>query len=298
VNPTFLTSAYRRVRRHVSSSPYLHLAATGTIAFSLLILGIFFILYVNINDLLTSWQQNIRVVAYLEDDIVEERIESLEQSLTKLPGVKRVDFISKEEALARLRSQMKHRVSVLEGLRENPLPASFEIELAQGWQTWEHLDALTDDIMTFAEIEDVACAEAWLHRFSGFMGFFRLASLVVGCLVFATTVFVCGNTIRLTLYTKRQELEIMRLVGATDGFIKTPFYIQNVMEGLLGGIVGLGFLFFSYRLFISRVQSAEALLWTSDIRFLSLTECTTLLLVGILMGWLGSYLSLRHFLRP
>jgi cell division transport system permease protein len=238
------------------------------------------------------------MVAYLQEDVAKNRIKSLEQSLAELTGVKGVYFISKDQAMARLRSQMKHRLSVLEGLRENPLPASFEIELDQKWQTWKHLDVLADEMMTFSEIEDVACAEAWLHRFSGFMGFFRLSSLVVGCLVFATTVFLCGNTIRLTLYAKRQELETMRLVGATDGFIKTPFYIQSLVEGLLGSMVGLGFLFCSYRLFISRVQSAEALLWTSNIRFLSLAEWTALLFLGMLMAWLGSYFSLRHFLKP
>jgi cell division transport system permease protein len=298
VNLIFLESAYRRVRRNISASPYLCLAAAGTIAFSLLILGVFFLLYVNVNDLLASWKQEIRMVAYLRDDVADDRIRSLEQTLGKLPGVKEIHFISKDEAMARLRRQMKHRISVLEGLRDNPLPASFEIQLEPARQTWGHVDTLADEIMTFSEIEDVACAEAWLQRFSGFMGFFRLSSLVVGCLVFATTVFVCANTIRLTLYAKRQELEIMRLVGATDGFIKTPFYVQGLMEGLLGAMAALGLLFLAYRLFIFRIQSSEALLWTSNIRFLSPIEWGGLLLVGMLMAWLGSYFSLRHFLKP
>ena len=298
MNPTILSSVIRRVRRNIAAGPYLHLAATATIAFSMLILGVFAILYVNISDLLRSWQQDIRVVAYLEDDLVKQRLEALRQHLAELPGVEKIRYVSKDEAMTRLRGQMKHRASLLDGLKENPLPASLEIELAPGWQRWERLDPLADEIKTFSGIEDVAAAEAWLHRFTGFMGFFRLASLIVGGLVFATTVFVCANTIRLTLYAKRQELEIMKLVGATDSFVKTPFYAQNLLEGALGGTVGLGFLFVSFKLFIARLHSGHALLSTFDIRFLSLTGCAALLFVGILMAWIGSYLSLRQFLKP
>ncbi|MDY6987407.1 MAG: permease-like cell division protein FtsX [Thermodesulfobacteriota bacterium] len=298
MNLTVLSSVLRRVRRNIAAGPYLHLAATATIAFSMLILGVFSILYVNISDLLRSWQQDIRVVAYLEEDLVKERLEALRQHLAELPGVEKIRYVSQEEAMSRLRSQMKHRASLLDGLKENPLPASLEIHLAPGWQQWERLDPLADEIKTFSGIEDVAAAEAWLHRFTGFMGFFRLASLIVGGLVFATTVFVCANTIRLTLYAKRQEIEIMKLVGATDSFVKTPFYAQNLLEGALGGIVGLGFLFISFRLFIARLHSGHALLSTFDIRFLSLTGCAALLFVGILMSWIGSYLSLRQFLKP
>ena len=298
MNLTMLLSPVQRMRRNISATPYLHLAATGTIAFSLLILGVFAILYVNINDLIRSWQQNIRVVAYLKEELPQEQLESLRQSLASLDGVEQVRHVSKDEAMARLKGQMKHRVSVLEGLRENPLPPSFEIRLVDGWQRWEQLDPLVDRIRAFSEIDDVACAEAWLHRIIGLTGFFRLAGLIVGGLVFATTVFICANTIRLTLYAKQQELEIMRLVGATEGFIKTPFYLQNLMEGLLGGLVALGLLFVSYKLFVARVQTPEALLSLFELRFLSLTGCAILVSVGMLMAWFGSYLSLRQFVRP
>ena len=298
MNFTLLSSVVRRVQKNFSTNPYLHLATAATIAFSLLIIGIFAILYVNINDLIRSWQEKIRVVAYLNNDVSEEQIEPLRQSLAKLTGVEQVVYVSKDEALARLKKQMKHRISLLEGLRENPLPGSFEIQLAQGYQTWQHVDALSDQLKVFPEIDEVESAEAWLHRFSGFIGFFKLASLVIGALIFATTVFVCANTIRLTLFSKRQEIEIMRLVGATDAFVKTPFYIQNLLESLLGGLLALSLLFCSYKLFIARVQAPGALLSACDIRFLSLAGCAILLLIGMLMGWFGSFLSLRHFLRP
>lgn len=298
MNLTTLSSIFQRVRRNVSTTPYLHLATTATIAFSLLIIGTFALVYTNISDFIRSWQDNIRVVAYLSDGLPEGRRTSLQQRLAKLYGVGEIHYVSKDAAMDRLKRQMKHRLSLLDGLRENPLPASFEIRLVQGWQSWERLDPLVDQIKQLPDIEDVEYGQAWLRRFSQFIAFFRLASLIIGVLIVATTVFVCTNTIKLTLYTKRQELEIMSLVGATDAFIQTPFYIQSLIEGFLGGLIAVGLLFGTYRLFISRVPSPHLLLSSGEIAFLSLTVCGALLAVGMLIGWFGSYLSLKRFLRP
>lgn len=297
MNLTKLSSIFQRVRKNVSASPYLHLAATATIAFSLLVIGVFAMLYVNISALIHSWQQDVRVVAYLKNELSEEWVESLRQSFAKLNGVEEVTYVSKDEAMARLRRQMKHRLSLLEGLRENPLPASFELRLVHGAQTPENLDLLASQLRGFPEVADLGYGETWFNRFSGFIGFFRLASLIIGGLVIAITVFVCANTIRLTLYAKREEIEIMRLVGATDAFIKIPFYVQNLIEGLLGGLVALVLLFGSFRFLFARIQTPDALLSSCDIRFISFTWCAALLAAGMFVGWFGSFLSLKSFLR-
>jgi len=297
-NLTTLSSIFQRVRRNISTSPHLHWAATATIAFSLLIIGTFTLVYVNVNGLIKSWQANIRVVAYLQDGLPEGRRAPLEQGLAKLYGVGEIRYVSKDEAMNRLKGQVKHRLSLLEGLRENPLPASFEIRLVQGWQSRERLDPLVDQIKQFAGIDDVEYGQAWLRRFSQFIAFFRLVSLIIGVLIVAATVFVSANTIKLTLCTKRQELEIMSLVGATDAFIQTPFYIQNMIEGLLGGVIAVGVLFGTYKLFIGGVESPHLLLSSGDIAFLSPAACGALLSAGILIGWIGSFLSLKRFLRP
>ncbi len=298
MKPTMLSSIVQRVRRNFSSSPYLHLAATCTITFCLVITGALAILYVNIEDLIKGWQENIRVVAYISDGLPKDRIESVRQRLAKLGGVQEVGYISKDQAMALFRRQMKHRSSLLDGLDENPLPASFEIRPADTCKSWKCVSSLANEIKRLDEVDDVEYAGAWLQRFSGFIAFFRLATFVVGSLILATTVFVCANTMRLTLYAKREELEIMRLVGATDGFIKTPLYIQNLIEGLLGGLAALGLLFGMHRLFIARVQNSEPLLSTHEVRFLPLAGTVGLLCAGMLVGWFGSYLSSRQFLRP
>lgn len=298
MNVTLLSSVLRRAVRNVSANPYLHVASAGTMAFSVLIIGAFMMLYVNITHLIRSWQLNMRIVAYVKDGVPEASSERLGQGIAGLYGVAQARFVSKAEAMARLRSQLKHRRSLLDGLRENPLPASFEIQLNRTWQTWERVGPLAEKIKSFPEIDDVEYSESWFQQFSAFTVFFKLASLIIGGLVFATAVFVSANTIRLALYAKRDELEIMRLVGATDSFIKAPYYIQNLVEGLFGGLVALGLLFGSYKLFAAKVQAAGVFLGPVEIRFLSFSGTVALLLAGILMGWFGSYLSLRQFLRP
>ncbi len=298
MNPALLTSILQRVQRNIASSPYLHLAATCTITFCLVITGAFAILYINVDDLIKGWQENIRVVAYISSGLAKGRVESLQQRLAQLSGVEEICYVSKDEAMGRLRRQMKHRSSLLDGLDENPLPASFEIRLTGSCKSWQCIGSLVRKIKGFSQIDDVEYAKAWLHRFSGFIAFFRLATIVIGSLIFAATVFVCANTMRLTLYAKQEELEIMRLVGATDRFIKTPLYIQNLIEGLLGGVAAAGLLFAAYKFFVAKVQTSEALLSTYAVRFLPLTGTAGLLCAGILIGWFGSYLSSRQFLQP
>ncbi len=298
MNPSMLSSVLRRAARNMSSNPYLHLASTGTMAFSLLVIGAFTVLYVNINHLLGSWQLNVRIVAFVKDELPEAGTKRVQDSIAGLYGVEQARFVSKDEAMGRLRGQLKHRLSLLDGLRKNPLPASFEIRLSQTWQNWEHVEPLAKQIEAFPEIEDVEYCKSWLHQFSAFITFFRLASLVVGGLVFAAAIFVSANTIRLALYARRDELDIMRLVGATDSFIKAPYYIQNIVEGVLGGIIATVLLFVTYKLFAAKIQAPGVFWGPVQIHFLSLKGTAALLLAGIVMGWFGSYLSLRKFLRP
>jgi cell division transport system permease protein len=157
---------------------------------------------------------------------------------------------------------------------------------------------LADQIKGLSGVEDVEYSQSWLQKVSAYTTFFRLTSLIIGGLVVATAVFVSANTIRLALYANRDELEIMRLVGATDSFIKAPFYMHNLFEGFLGGAIALGVLFASYKVFAAKLQAPEVLLGPVQIRFLSLWGTGALLLIGMAMAWLGSYFSLRQSLRP
>ena len=286
-----------RIKRNIAASPHLHVAATASIAFALVIVGIFVLLFVNINQAIKAWEKNIRVVVYLNNAAAPKEIKSLKQTLSELEAVAQVRFISKQEAWQHLKKQLEHRASLLEGLNQNPLPDSFEITLMHSPETWERLKSLAKKIADLPGIDQVEYGQAWVHRFSGFIAFFRLAAVFIGVFVLASSAFVCANTIRLTVFARRDAFEIMRLIGATDAFIKTPFYIQNLVEGLFGGLVALGLLFSAYQFFAGRFQQQVQLLSGFELSFLPISAILAVLTTGMVLGWLGSYISLRKFLR-
>jgi cell division transport system permease protein len=241
--------------------------------------------------------KNIRIVAYLKDRATPEDVESPRQSLSDLEAVAQVRFISKLEAWQHLKGQLEHRASLLEGLNQNPLPDSFEITLTHSPENWGRLKSLAKKVSDLPGVDQVEYGEAWVHRFLGFIAFFRLAAIVIGFFVLASSAFVCANTIRLTVFARREAFEIMRLVGATDAFVKTPFYIQILVAGLLGGLVALGLLFGAYQFFVASVQKQVMMLSGFEFSFLPVSGILAMLSTGMMLGWLGSYLSLRKLLR-
>lgn len=295
MNQTALISVLRRVNRNFRTMFHLHLAAVGTIAFSLLIAGLFLILFANVNAVIETWKKDFRVVAYLQKGISSGQGTALQEKVSRLDGVGSVTYVSREAAMKRLREQMKHRSSLLEGLRENPLPASLEIEPATSDPDETRIGHLVKTLEGLPGVSSVEYARAWLRRFTGFVSFFRLATLVIATVIFATTVFICSNTIRLTLYARREEVAIMKIVGATDAFIKAPYYIQNLLEGLLGGLLAVGILFGTYTFFAAKLAGQDALLSIATIRFLSAVEMAGLMVSGMAMAWLGCHLSLNRF---
>jgi cell division transport system permease protein len=297
MNRTEWGSVFKRTKRNFRAVPHLHVAATSTVVFSLLIAGMFLILYANVNDLIDAWKQDFRVIAYVKKGLPPAEGESLVKTITEMEGIRGAVYVSEDQALSRLKKQMKHRSSLLEGLRENPLPPSVEIELARSDPDEVQVREIVQRLRAVPEIESVEYARAWLHRFSGFVTFFRLATVVGGGIIFATTVFICSNTIRLTLYARRQELEVMKIIGATDGFIKMPYYLQNFVEGLLGSVLAVGILYGAYGIFTTKLAAHHTLLSAGNIRFLSLWEMTGLIGGGISMAWLGCHLSLRQFTK-
>lgn len=290
-------SLLKRIRQNITTSPYLYVAATGSIAFALVIVGVFFLLFVNVRQSINAWQKNIRIVAYLKDAVSQQDIERVGQRLSSLQGVEQVRFVSKQEAWEHLKKRLEHRASLLEGLDQNPLPASFELTMTRTSQSWQRVDSLAKEIGNQTEVDQVEYGQAWVQRFSGFIAFFRLAAVVVGVFVLASSVFVSANTIRLTVLARQEEFEIMRLVGATDAFVKTPFYVQNVIGGLLGGAVALGMLFGTHQFFVAKVQKQAMVLATFEFSFLPLSGMLAMLSAGMILGWLGSFLSLRQLLR-
>jgi len=233
----------KRAIKDILNHRFLSVTTIITMAVSVLIVGAVALFLVNANDIMNAWKKGIRVMAYLKPDIPEIKIGELERRIQGMDGIRDVRFISKNEALQRLKSQMKRQPSLLENLKENPLPDAFEIRLAESFQNRDRVEMLAERLNSLVQVEDVEYGQIWLGRFMSIINLFRLTGYAMGGLFFLAAVFIVANTIRLVLYSRREEVEIMRLVGATDGFIKAPFYIEGLIQGALGGMIGLTVLF-------------------------------------------------------
>jgi len=286
----------KRAIKDILDHRFLSVTTIITIAVSVLIAGAVALFLMNANDIMNTWKKGIRVMVYLKPDIPEIKIGELERRIQGMDGVRDVQFISKNEALQRLKNQMKRQPSLLENLKENPLPDAFEIRLGESFQNRNRIEALAERLSSLVQVEDVEYGQIWLGRFMSIINLFRLTGYAMGGLFFLAAVFIVANTIRLVLYSRREEVEIMRLVGATDGFIKAPFYIEGLIQGALGGVIGLAVLFVIFLLVSLNVeQGLTAGLFT--IRFLSPGASGGILVCSMFVGWLGCYLSLKQFLR-
>ena len=287
---------FKRAIQDIRTNRFLNAVTIITIFLSILIVSALVLFFLNTNDYMNSWKKGIRIIAYLKPDIVEANLVDIENKIQGFYGVAEAEFISKEEAMKRLREQMKRQSSLLDGLKENPLPDAFEIRLTEQFPNSERIENLAVQIESLPEIDDVEYGRRWIGRFVKLFDLFRLTGYAMSGIFFMAAVFIVANTIRLVIYSRREEIEIMRLVGATDRFIKTPFYIEAIIQGALGGIIGLAALFAAYIYISTNVEQGLS----SDllhIRFFSLRQSSTIILCSMLVGWLGCFISLRQFLK-
>jgi cell division transport system permease protein len=287
---------YKRAIQDIRDHRFLNSVTIITIAISILIVSSFALFFVNANDIINSWKKGIKIMVYLKPDTPEIKISKLVQKIQHMDGIRDVRFISKNEALQELKKQMKRQPSLFENLKENPLPDAFEIRLKISFQNQEKVEILATRLESFPQIDEVEYGQRWLGQFTNFFNLFRLTGYAMGGLFFIATLLIVANTIRLVLYSRRDEVEIMRLVGATDSFIKAPFYIQGLIQGAFGGIIGLTVLFVGFLLLSSSMERGISP-GLFAIRFLSTGAFCGIILSSTFVGWIGCYLSLKQFLK-
>jgi cell division transport system permease protein len=287
---------YKRAIQDIRDHKFLNTVTIITIAISILIVSAFSLFFVNANEIINSWKKGIKIMVYLKPDTPETKISELIRKIQLMEGIRNVRFISKDEAFQELKKQMRRQSSLFENLKENPLPDAFEIGLNASFQNQEKVEMLATRLESFPRVDEVEYGQRWLGQFTNFFNLFRFTGYAMGGLFFMAALLIVANTIRLVLYSRRDEVEIMRLVGATDSFIKAPFYIQGVIQGAFGGIIGLAALFISFLLIsLSMERGISPGLFT--IRFLSPGAFCGIILGSTFVGWTGCYLSLKQFLK-
>ena len=291
-----ITLFFKRALDDIFKNRFLNLVTIITISLSILIASAFVLFFINTSDIVNSWKKGLRIMAYLKPGLNNDGLTDLKQTIQSLDAVDTVIFVSKQEALNRLKNQMKNQSSLFTNLTQNPLPDSIEIRMTATTESWQKIDALATRVEALPQIEEVEYGQRWVGRFAQIISLFRLTGYAMGALFFMATIFIVANTIRLVLYSRREEVEIMRLVGATDSFIKIPFYFEGLIQGALGAIAGLAMLYIAF-IFVSFNIEKGFFPGLFRFHFLSPTLLLAILLVSMLVGWLGCLISLKQFMK-
>lgn len=291
-----MTLYFQRAIKDILENRFLNAVTIITIALSVLIVSSFGLFFLNAQDMFNAWKKGVRIMVYLEPGTSEAQRLDTRYRLQTIAGIQSIRYISKEEALSLMKTRMQRQTSLLENLRENPLPDAFEVTLVTASNSPEKIEFLAQRIEGLPSVAEVEYGQQWIERFANFFNLFKLAGYGMGALFFMATVFIAANTIRLVLYSRREEIQIMRLVGATDSFIKLPFYLEGLLQGLFGALVGLGVLYAAFSAIGTQFEqtlSAEMVV----IRFFSLGICAAVVGCGMATGLLGSFFSLKQFMK-
>lgn len=269
----------------------------GIIGASLFILGGFLLLVSNLRSAVADWNQ-VAVIAYLRDDADAARIDGLLGSLRSDSLVRETRFIGREEAAAIFRERFAHLASAADELGGNPFPASIEI-LARGERAAriEETQALVERLRADPDVEEVRDNEEDARKVLALIRVISAGGWVVGGILAMASLFTIFNVIRLTVYQRRDEISIMRLVGATRGFIRAPFLLEGTLQGAIGALAAEGLLFVAYAQLEGYASATEnPFLKLMTAAFLSPGQAAGLAAAGTLLGATGSLLSLRRFL--
>jgi cell division transport system permease protein len=272
---------------------WMTLASITVVVLTLLILGAFIAINLNIVQITEDIKNQVEVIAYLEDDAAAE---DLRQQILDIEGIKQLSFVSKEKALERMREQLGEGIT--EALDErNPLPASFEIQAKDP----DDIPALAEKIQELPGVESVDYGQQVVEKLFQFTRVLQLFGLGIIAALAIMALFLIANTIKLTVFARRRQINIMKFVGATDWFIRWPFILEGVFLGLLGALIAYLILFYGYGFFYLR---ASAWLYQN---FLAVTMATPeqvgmellkmLFALGVGIGAVGSGISVRKFLK-
>ncbi len=280
----------------IRSNRFLNLITIITISLSILVVSLFLLFFENASRVIESWNQGGRAMIYLKDSFTMDMLPGLEKRLNDLGQIDTITFISKAQALEKLGEDMSSQSAFLKTLKENPLPNALEIKF-KSYITYEQVREVARKIKTFEVVEDVEYGQGWLGKFLNIFNLFKITGYTMCTLFFLIALFITSNTVRLAFYSRRLEVEIMRLVGATETFIKAPFYAEGILQGFLGGALGLSILLAAYLMVLSGIAQNLASYVYFDIQFLSIKTILIIILGSTFLGWFGCYISLKQILK-
>jgi cell division transport system permease protein len=267
----------------------------ATIALALFVLGVFLTVTSNFERLGEEWSRAAELSVYLQDDVSGEERAQVERLIAAGPLVAGYEYVSKEAALQRFRATFADLASTIGSLDGNPLPASYEVKLTPESRAEGALDGLAASLREVRGVSDVRFDREWIDRLLSSIAVVRVVGLVLGAILAVAAALTVANVVRLALVARRDELEIMQLVGAPDVFVRGPFVMEGVIQGGIGALLALFVLAVAF--LATRgpyLQPAATALNLSAVRFLSVGWCAGMVLGGMLVGCAGGWLASRR----
>jgi cell division transport system permease protein len=263
-----------------------------TIAFALFVTGLFGLVALNLRSAIANVAERVQVVAFVKRGTPTEALTAAMQDIAAFPEVLDVQYVSEADALARAKRELVEFQDVYQDLEVNPLPPSIELTLKAPDRDEAHAAAVAQRLRGFSFVDDVRFGEDWIRHLDSLRNIAGLVGLAIGLAFALVSVVIIGVTIRMTVLQRSREIHIMRLVGATDWFIRGPFLLEGAIKGLLGGVLAL--LLCAASLLTFR---REGIGLGIGLQFFNAGQSLVLLLFGVLLGFGGALVSVGRHLR-
>jgi cell division transport system permease protein len=273
-------------------APLLSVLSITTIAFSLFTLGLFGLVAINLREALRGLEERVEIVAFVLRGTPAETITLATEDIAAFPEVQDVQYVTEAQALGRARRELVEFRDAYRDLQVNPLPASIEVRLKEGYRDAATVERVAQRLRGFGFVNDVRFGREWVEKLDHLRNVTGIVGLVIGLAFAAVAVVIIGVTIRLTLLQRAREISIMRLVGATNWFIRGPFLLEGALKGLLGGLLSLALCYGGYLLFRDRSGGAFA-----GLIFYQSYQMVAIVLFGVMLGLGGSLVSVGRHLR-
>ena len=284
----FIKEVYTSFKRNI----WMTLASIFTVVLSLFILGFFSIVILNLNKMADTLESQVQISVYLKDDLSQEEIDETKETLSKIEGLQDIKFTTREEAMKNFKERLGDQQFLLDALDDtNPLPNSFSLTVTSPQQ----VKTIADTAAALDSVESASYSQDIINHLFNLTHLIRLIGVALIILLTGAAIFIISNTIRLTVFARRKEIAIMKYVGATDWFIRWPFLLEGICLGFIGGGLATIFLYIVYNQVTQEIYEAMAFFPLIPqhpfIDYISLA----ILVAGIIIGALGSTISLKRF---
>ncbi|PKM76986.1 MAG: ABC transporter permease [Firmicutes bacterium HGW-Firmicutes-15] len=288
-----LTYFFREAYTSLSRNRLLSIATVTTMAICILILGAAVLMTINADKFMNRLESDLEIVAFLDSSLSKSQVTDIKGDIEKLSGVKSVIFVSREQALVNLQTKFADKnYDLVKTIGKNPLPDSYEVKA----QNPQDVVNLAQQINKMPGIYKVNYGQGVVERLFQVTKWVRIISIGFIVLLTMGAVFLIATTIRLAIFARRKEIYLMKLIGATDWFIRWPFFIEGIMLGSMGSLISILLLSWGYGSLVSSLQTALFFIPLVYQQSLLINIYLSLFATGAILGVLGTYISLNRFL--